>query len=361
MAFVRPTLPEIVARVEADFVSRLSLQGAPLRRAMVHILARVIAGAAHMLHGHLEYLSRQIFPDQSDDGFLVRQASLYGIAKNPPTYAHAVAVFTGTNGTVITAGHVLTRSDGAQYTTDADATISGGAASVAVTAVTAGATPTLSAGVSLVFESPVAGVNATAEVDDTGLIDGSDEESTEELRTRLIARLSDPPQGGSAADYVAWAKAVTGVTRVWVSALELGPGSVVVRFVRDNDGGGIFPDAGEVTEVQTAIDEKKPVHAHVTVAAPIPDSLSITMLKIAPNTVALQDAITSAVSDLILRRATPQGTTIYLSEFQAAIGAVAGLTHFRVDTFDRTGDDSDQIFLLGHLPVFGSITFGDFP
>lgn len=361
MAFTRPTLPEIIARVEADFVSRLPLEGAPLRRSMVRILARVVAGAAHMLHGHLDYLSRQIFPDQSDDEFLVRQASLYGIAKNPPTYAHAVVGFTGTDGTVIAAGHVLTRADGEQYTTDADATIASGTASVAVTANTAGAGPTLTAGVSLTFESPVAGVNATATVDDTGLINGSDEESTEELRTRLIARLSDPPQGGSAADYVAWAKEVAGVTRVWVSALELGPGTVVVRFVRDNDGAFIIPDAGEVAAVQAVVDERKPVHAHVTVIAPIADLLSITMLKISPNTSAIRDAVSSAVADLLLRRATPQGTTIYLSEFQAAIGAVAGISHFRVDSFNRTGDDSDQVFALGYLPTFGDITFGDFP
>lgn len=363
MAFNRPTLPALVARIEADFISRLQLRGAPLRRSMIRVLARVLAGAAHMLHGHLEYLGRQLFPDQSDDEFLIRQASLYGIAKNAPTFARAEVDFAGTNGAVIPAGSALLRSDGERYTTDADATISSGVASATVTAITAGARQTLTPAVALSFESPISGVNSTAYTADGGGFyqDGTDEESTEELRTRLLARLTNPPQGGSSADYVAWAKSVGGVTRVWVSPLELGPGTVVVRFTRDDDGGPIIPDAGEVAAVQAVLNTEKPVHAHVTVAAPISDTTGISMLRIAPNTAAIRDAVTSAVRDLILRRATPQGTTIFLSEFQAAIGAVAGLSHFRVDTFSRTGDSSDQVYTVGNLPVFGSITFGDFP
>ena len=54
MSFERPTLPDLVSRIQTDFVSRLALTGAVLRRSVVTVLARVLAGAAHMLHGHLE-------------------------------------------------------------------------------------------------------------------------------------------------------------------------------------------------------------------------------------------------------------------------------------------------------------------
>jgi len=356
--FNRPTLPDIVARVEADFTSRLQLPGKPLRQSVVLVLARVLAGAAHMLHGHLEYLAKQLFPDLSDDDFLVRQASLYGLAKTPPTFAHATVTLTGAVGNVISAGHVLTRADGERYTTDADAYLVDLLVNVEVTAMKAGAGPTLLPGMALTFESPVAGVNAAATVLAT-TADGTDQETTDALRARLLARLADPPRGGSVADYVFWAKLVSGVTRVWVSPLELGAGTIVVRFVRDNDG-SIFPDAGEVAVVQAQLDAKKPAHAHVTVASPISDVISITLLRIAPNTAAIRDAVTAAVGDLVLRRATPQGGTIYLSEFQGAIAVVPGISHFRVDEFNRTGDSSDQVFALGHLPVFGTVTFGDF-
>jgi uncharacterized phage protein gp47/JayE len=82
--------------------------------------------------------------------------------------------------------------------------------------------------------------------------DGSDEESTDELRARLLARLQNPPHGGNATDYEAWAKEVSGVTRAWSYPLELGAGTVTVRFVRDDDASPI-PDAGEVAAVQLTL------------------------------------------------------------------------------------------------------------
>ena len=135
MAFERPALSDIITRVKADFVSRLELEGAVLRRSAVAVLARVVAGAAHMLHGHLDYVSRQIFPDLSDDANLVRQAALYGITKTAPTYATATVEFTGDDGESIPAGSLLVRSDGAEYETDADGTIAAGVVEIEVTAV----------------------------------------------------------------------------------------------------------------------------------------------------------------------------------------------------------------------------------
>ena len=45
-------------------------------------------------------------------------------------------------------------------------------------------------------------------------------------------------------DYVAWATEVPGVTRAWCSPNGMGAGTVVVRFVRDDDDDPI-PDSGE--------------------------------------------------------------------------------------------------------------------
>lgn len=125
MAFERPTLSEIVNRVQADFVSRLELVGAVLRRSIVYVLSRVVAGAVHLLHGHIEYLGRQLFPDLSDDAYLIRQAGLYGIMKNPPDYAHGTTTATGTNGVEIPAEAVLSNVEGFRYSVDDAVAISG--------------------------------------------------------------------------------------------------------------------------------------------------------------------------------------------------------------------------------------------
>lgn len=408
MAFARPTLLELVTRIQQDLVSRLTLVAPILRRAMAHVLARVMAGAAHMLHGHLEYLSRQIFPDLSYEEYLLRQAALFGINRTAATFSAGALVVHGTNATVIPIGTVLLRADGSSYTTDAEVTIatltawasgtayaagnlrqndsgkiylctvagtsagSGGptgtgtaitdntvtwryiaagtaAVQAALTAELAGADGDAPVGTELSFESPIAGANATAVVGYGGLAGGADEETIEAVRVRLIARLRDPPHGGAASDYVAWAKEVAGVTRAWCYPLEGGAGTVTVRFVRDLDA-SLIPDAGEVTAVANHIATVRPVTAVVTVAAPIADPLALT-IALTPSTTETRAAVTAELQDMLLRHSEP-GATILLSRILEAVGAAPGLTDW-----DVTVPAADVVHATGHMATLGVITW----
>lgn len=352
MSFTRPTLPELVDRIEQDFITRLVLTGAPLRRAVVRVLSRVVAGATHMLHGHLDFLSRQLFPDTSEDEYLLRQAALFGLTPNDAGFAKATATTTGTNGTVISAGHILQRTDGAEYTTDADVTVSGGTATLAVTSSLAGADQSLDVGMTLTFQSPVTNVAATATVA-TDVQDGADQETIDALRVRLTARMSEPASGGSDADYIEWAKEIAGVTRVWVSDQEFGPGTVVVRFVRDNDGTGptdFIPDIGEVAAVQTFIDSVKPAHATVTVIAPVATAFDVNV-HIVPDNTATEAAVTAELKDMLLRDGVPGGT-ILLSAVQTAIGNAVGITDYEVVL-----PTTDTPYATGLIPYFDAVSF----
>lgn len=349
MAFVRPTLAELASRIQEDLRSRLSLASPLLRRSMVHVLSRGIAGAVHMLHGHLEYLARQVFPDRSEKEFLVRQAGLFGIARRPAEYASGPASVSGTNGSIIPAGSVLLRADGAAYEVDAEVTIAGGVAAPNVTAVVAGADGNADQGVPLAFESPIAGVNAAATVGAGGIVNGSDEESDDALRARLLARLREPPHGGAAADYIAWALEVPGVTRAWVFPLEGGAGTVTVRFVRDDDA-TLIPDAAEVAAVQAHIDEARPVTATVTVAAPVAVALNLTVA-ITPDTSVTRAAVEAELRDMLRRVAKPGGT-IPLSKIKGAVDGAEGVTDWTV-----TAPAADVTHASGQLAVLGTVTW----
>lgn len=346
--FTRPTLTELVDRNVTELKSRLSLTSAVLRRSVVHVLARVIAGASHMLHGHLEFLGRQVFPDRADREFLERHASLFGLQRSPPTYATGTGTATGTNGTVIPSGTRLTRPSGDEYTTTADATIAGGSATLSLIAALAGSDGTLQVGDVLTFQSPVAGANATVTVT-ASTADGNDQEKDDALRDRLLARMREPAHGGDVDDYVAWAKAVTGVTRVWVTPLGLGPGTVLVRFVRDGDVSPI-PDSGEVAAVQAALDAQKPAHATVTVAAPTSSTPSLT-LWVKPNTVAMQNAVSAAVRDYIAREGEPGGTLL-LSGLRTAIGSTPG-----IEDYSLTTPSANITHAAGTIPIGANFTF----
>lgn len=349
MAFVRPTLSELVDRVQQDLVSRLALSSPILRRSMVYVLSRVLAGAVHMLHAHLEFLSRQVFPDQADGDYLVRHAALFGLARKPAEYAVGPVAVTGTNGTVVPAGAVLLRADGTRYVVDEAVTIAGGAGALTVTAGAAGAAANAGAGTALTFESPIAGVNATAAVGAGGLVNGSDEESEAALRGRLLERLREPPHGGSAADYVAWAKQVPGVTRAWCYPTELGAGTVVVRFARDDDASPI-PDAAEVAAVQAHIDERRPVTAALTVLAPVAVARNYT-IHLVPDTAATRAAVEAELRDLLRREAYPGGILL-LSRIRNAIGDAEGVSDFTL-----TSPAADVTTTTGQMLVHGVITW----
>lgn len=360
MAFERPTLAVLIDRVQADFVSRLGGSGPPLRRSVVHVFARVVAGAVHMLYGFLEYLARQLFPDISDGAYLVRQAGLFGFSLAPATFASGVVVATGTNGVEIPDGTRFARADGALYISSGAVTIASGTADVSVTAELAGVDGNLDEGAVLTFESPIENVDATALVDSAGVTGGTDQEEPESLRARLLARLRETPQGGAENDYVVWALGTPGVTRAWVSPSELGAGTVVVRFMRDDDPTPV-PSVGEVADVQTYIDARRPVTATVTVLAPVAKTWLLEITLTIETTAILADvraAIEAEVIDLFRTGGGP-GETLPLSKVRTAIGNAEGVEDYIITAINSDLDNGDPNLEhgVGEIPVLDSIVW----
>jgi uncharacterized phage protein gp47/JayE len=347
--FNRPTLQQLIERAQSDIDSRLPGTDPRLRYSVLGALARALAGAVHGVYGMLAWLARQLIPDTAEAEILARWADIWGITRTAAIAATGNVDFTGTNGTLIPAGTELQRADGALFTTDADATIALGVATAAVTASLAGAAGNTDAGSTLTLTTPIAGLNSTATVAAGGLANGTDLESDDALRTRLLERLREPPHGGSSADYIAWAKEVAGVTRAWCFPLEGGDGTVVVRFVRDNDA-SIIPDAAEVAAVQAHLDEERPATAAVTVSAPAALPINFT-IAVVPNTAAVQQAVTAELTDLIQREGYP-GSTLLLSHIREAISISAGETNYLL-----TVPSADVAVASGQIGTLGVITW----
>lgn len=348
MAFPRPTLTEIIDRVIADLSSRfVGVDGAVLRRSVLGIIGRALAGSSHELHGRLDFLSRQIFPDTAESEYLDRWSSVWGVTRKPAGFATGSVTFTGTNGSVIPLGALLQRQDGALFETTAEGIIAAGVATVAAQADDAGLAGNTAAAVALTLQQPIAGVQVTTTVAAGGITAGSDAESDDLLRARLLARIQQPPQGGASFDYVTWALEVPGVTRAWVAPREMGAGTVTVRFVRDGDP-SIIPDAGEVATTKAYIEERRPVTAEVFVVAPIPVELDMT-IQIAPNNPEVQAAVEAEILDLLSREAEPGGT-ILISHLREAVSIAAGeVDHVIVIPSGNVTHTTGQIAVPGDI------------
>lgn len=321
MPFERPTFAQLLERARADIETRLPGADSRLPFSDLDVLAHVLANATHDLHAHLDYLADQIHPDTADRAHLVRHAAWWGVPPKPATQAKGPVTVLGAVDAAVEAG-TLMQYGGRDYTVDADVVLAAATALVAVTARDAGIAGNVPAGAKLAFVGPVAGVQSQATAE-TGITDGTDDESAGNLLARLLRRMQTPPHGGAKADYIAWALEIPGVTRAWVFPGWAGAGTVGVAFVCDGQEGGIIPDADKVAEVQAHIDARRPVTAEVIVFAPTPVALDLTITGLDPVSLAVKAAITAEIADLLEREAEP-GATILVSHLREAISVAAG-------------------------------------
>ncbi len=363
MPFLRPTAAQIIARVQADIESRLPGSDARLRRTVEGVFARVVGGTSHGLHGHIQHESKQIIPSVENDE---ETAELWGDfwlgedGRKPAAPAQGSILITGTPTTPVITGTLFQRSDGARFLVDSPGVVidGGGSISTPMTAEEPGAAGNTAIGTTVTIVTQVAGVDSAATVEDDGsgggLTNGVDIESIEDLIGRVEFRVQNPPSGGGPGDYIAEALKIPGVTRAFEFPLQLGPGTVLLTFVLDNQTPTIIPNPAKVAEVQAAIDLFRPVTAAVTVAAPaeVPLDASIQLL---PNTAAVQAAVDAELVDY-LRRRGGDNDTLLLSQINEAISLAQGEEdHILISPV------ANVTHAIGEVPVLGTTVFAAIP
>ncbi|MCK5602851.1 baseplate J/gp47 family protein [Candidatus Pacearchaeota archaeon] len=346
MPFERPTLKTHIRRAISDIETLLEGADARLRKSFENVIAIIIGGASHVLHGHIFFLSRQIFPDTAEPKFLRRWSGIFRVNPKDPATTKGSIIITGVDTTNLPAETVWRRADGVEFTTDAIATISGASATVEVTASVAGADGNTDASTTFTIVTPVVDIDSTATVDGSGLKDGADAEKNPSLLSRFLLRLRTPPSGGGPNDYVKWAREVSGVTRAWEFPAELGLGTVSVRFMVDDEIDPI-PSGSKVAEVQAHIVAAAPVTSVPTTVAPIAVPLD-PAITLTPNTAAVQAAVTAELEALLLRDAEP-GATLLLSHINEAISLASGETDHEL-----TSPVADVIHTTGEIPTLGT-------
>lgn len=383
MPFTRPALSEIITRMQSDVETRLPEIGSLLRRSIIKVLIRVVAGAVHLLYGYLDYQVDQVFASSADEDALNRQADEYGLSRTAATKATGTAEATGTAGTVIAEETQLQNSEGYVYLTNEGYTVAdGGTVDISFTAKIAGEDYNDDAGVTLSFVSPITGVTSTVTVDSSGITGGADEEANDDLRNRILTRKRQPPHGGADFDYVNWMKECSGVTRAWCYPNYSGNGTIALAFVYDN-ATTLIPTESQASDMLEYLEEHTDPSSGETVGMPVTalpgvyimsstalvysggtntgvtfEELEVNLtIELYPNTEAVQDAVTSELEALVLSDGGP-GQTIRLSRISEAIGNAVGESYHKI--VSPTTDISasfDEVHVLDVSESKGSITF----
>jgi uncharacterized phage protein gp47/JayE len=179
-------------------------------------------------------------------------------------------------------------------------------------------------------------------------------ETDEELRTRVLLRIREPPMGGDKTDYVEWALRVPGVTRAWCYPLEMGMGTVSVRFMMDHlraDNGG-FPTPDDVDAVRAYLDTVRPVAIKdFFVEAPIPNPINVHITWLDADNAATRAAITNSLLNEFFVRSMP-GQTWYRAWTDEGIMGATGVNAYDIGASDVAMPDT------GHMAVLGDVTYG---
>ena len=360
MPFNTPTLKELAERTARAFRSNLKGSDAFLWPNNVAVSAKVMAGAVWEAFSFLAHIQRQILVHTATDPYWIeRHAAEYGLARLPATFASGRVTISGDPNVAVPAGIVLQRADGLQYEVTIGGITSGfGTVDVPVRALTAGKAGNAASGVGLAMTVPLSRLSTAAEVASGGIGAGADTESTESLRQRTWFRKKMPPHGGAAHDYVAWAREVGGVTRVFVDPVSATNGreSVGVWFLMDGTYPNGIPQASDVTAVADYIDTVRPAGALVEVAAPVATPVNITISGLHPDSAAVREAVRAELADLVEREGRVSTLTapytLYRSKIIEAISIATGEDHHTL-----TAPASDVLFSMGGVPVLGTVTF----
>lgn len=373
MPFLTPSLTTLQQQAISDITTANlpTSTGSLLRNSVLRILAYVMAGLGFGHYEFLQYIAKQSVPFTATDEYLEAWAALKGVFRTSATASTGSVTFTGTSGTTIPSGTVVSRSDGVQYATIADGTISGGGTvTILVTATSTGSVTDDSSGNTYQLSNPIAGVNST--VTSTNLAGGTDIETDDSLRTRMLRVYANPNSGGSAVDYVEWATSVAGVTRAWVldsSNAPVGLGTVVVLFMMDQiesafgglpqgTSGGATAETrtpaatGDMLLVANYIFSLQPVTALVVCAAPIAFPINVEIQNLQPSTTLIQSQITTAISNALVSIGDPTGSKVYMSEITAAIETVPG-----VQWYTLVSPSTPVVIPVGSLPTLGTVTW----
>lgn len=346
MPYSRPTINEIVDRIESDMESRLTGDSALLRWGILRILARVFAGAVHVLYGFVEYISNQLFATTAELTYLDRIGLMFGVTRKPAAFAEGEITFTGVNTTLIPEGTRVVTEDGVEYETTADGTITGGVAVIAASAVAPGEDGNMASPETIELVEPIVGVTGQSVTD--LFAGGTAEETDDAYRARILLRIQTPPAGGTAADFERWAKEVSGVDGAWTFPATPGPGQVTV----------VFKGTASISTVEDYLTERMPVTTDLTVLE-TDDQTTLFTISISPSTADLQTAIEANLTQLFEEVAAP-GENILISQVRNAI-STSGVTDYNIDTI-KVGaffrdTNSDIIYTDYEYGVLGTITF----
>lgn len=345
MAFPRPSLEQIVERIQGDVKNATKIKTF-LARSFISAFSKALGAVAHTIYGFIAWVFKQLFPFSQDREILLQWGAMFGLSLKDPTFSVLLVRFTGTDATSIPQGKEMQSETNIIFTAQETRVIEDGELEILVKCNLEGTSGNFDPGSAITLIDPIAGIIAEGEVVSI-VTSGENQEDIESYRSRVLFRMANPPSGGNANDYVARCKELSGVTRVWVFPEVMGRGSVGIKFTVD-ELENIIPTNDKIAELLAWLEPWRPITARLEVTPPIPKPLDM-VIAISPNSAEVRAAIETEIKDLIFRSAQVAGA--YKNEHENYDGKLL-LSKIREAVSVAAGEDDHEIIsILGVAPA----------
>ncbi len=381
MPYARSTLPQLIQQVQTNVASRLVGSNPWLSFSTLQVLSYVFGGLQYEQYSYLDYISQQAIPVTSTGSSLEAWAALKGVTRIAAAYSSGSITFSGNIGAVVSDGTQVIRDDGVLYQVPiGGGGVIGGGGTFETTAIAviAGINGNMASGGTMALVVPSTGVQSTVAIT-TNFVGGTDLETDDSLRTRMIEVFSNPPEGGDLQDYVTWSLQVPLISRAWSAGPTLmGAGSLSVFFMADltesafagipqgTNGGSVYETrnvtaTGDQLILANYLYPLRSAGAIVWAMAPVSVPLNLTLSGVPVDTT-IRAGITAALAAVLIRTASPNGVllpdlsaggTVFLSDLWDAVAAVPGLANF--DIVAPTTNIVQS--LVGRISTPGTITY----
>lgn len=327
------------------------------------ILGQILSAVASVIDEIYQAITnaqQQAYVTTATDTGLDAKGADYGVTRKQPTPSQWY--FTFTKNTVsaqqipIPAGTVITTipspgNDPITFSTNADSFLAAGTLSVQILATcdTPGSIGNIATSTPLLVGSATPGIDGVELDSLNNGITGTDIETDDAYRARILAALASKAQS-TVAWYQQTALGVTGVQLAQVVPQGRGPGTVDIYIVGT---GNTLPSSTLLSATQSAIDAGRIITDDAKVlaptAAPVTRNLTVKVASTYDLTLT-QTAVQTAVTNYINSLGIGGGTvgTLYTSQVIGVALAVAGVLNV-------TSTDADVPFTAFQLPVPGTI------
>lgn len=340
MALIKPELEELQSETYSQMAGKLCPEDSFIRGGLIRIFSQILSYLAWSNYVFAENLGRT--PWDATGEFLLNWGLSCGISPTDETCASGYVNVTGSG--IIPNGAIMTRCDGVQYNVVGETLAPG---QVLVEAIDCGLITNSPNGTILTFNGSYPGVSTTGVVDSNSLTGGTDAETEDEFRARVISCLANPCRTGLVSDYDFWARLHPGVSRVCVQPKSNGPGTVKIAFAMDDIYFDGIPAQQDVEIVQDIIEENAPLGVCAFVCAVKPEVIDVTV-GLEYSTIAERTAIETALKEGF--QSIDCGGLCYGDLFRMVSSVYP-------KCFEIVEPQGNIDFPFGCIPVLGTLTF----